>query len=195
LAQIDAKTLLCIILSLLTVTMILCPTYSFSTGRPEYYSETDKNDEDQPYIQSEIVSKDGAGGTLKSNATNKIIPTSIENENESNLVSNSDFVIADNRSGLPLYWDDPFKICGRAFTCKINGTDGWDDKQSFQLSTTNNTNNTWSSIKGREIDVKPGEQFQFISHIKLNNWTTQSNVPFEGISPSLPLVMTLALPI
>jgi hypothetical protein len=43
LAQIDVKSLLCIILSLLAVTMIFCPTYSFSTGGPGFYNETGKN--------------------------------------------------------------------------------------------------------------------------------------------------------
>jgi aldose sugar dehydrogenase len=181
LAQIDAKTLLCIILSLLAVTMILCPTYSFSTARPEYYSETGKNN-NQLYIQREIVGKDGVGTTSKDNAINKIIPTSIENQTVPNLVSNSDFSMVNNKSGLPLYWDDQFKICGRTYTCKINVTDGRDDRQSFQLSTTNNANNTWSSIKGREIDVKSGQNYQLVSHMKLNDWATQSHVAFEGFN-------------
>jgi aldose sugar dehydrogenase len=178
LAQIDVKSLLCIILSLLAVTMIFCPTYSFSTGRPGFYNETGKYN-NQLYIQREIVGKDLVGGTSKSNAFNKIIPTNIENQKAYNLVSNSDFSIVNNKSGLPLYWNDSLNICGRTYTCKINGTDGWDDKLSFQISTTNNTNNTWSFIKGREIDVKPGEKFQLVSHVKLNKWATQSHVAFE----------------
>jgi aldose sugar dehydrogenase len=183
LGQIDAKSLLCIILSLLAVTMILCPTYSFSTGRPGYYGETGKNNSNnQLYIQREIVGKDLVGGTSKSNDINKTIPTSIENQTVPNLIANSGFSIVDNKSGLPLYWNDPFNICGKTYTCKINGTDGWDDYLSFQVSTTNNTNNTWSFIRGREVDVKPGEYFHIVSHLKLNNWTTQSHIAFEGFN-------------
>jgi glucose/arabinose dehydrogenase len=181
LAQVDVKSLLCIILSLLVVTMILCPTYSFSTARPEYYSETGKYN-NQLYIQREIVGKDLAGGTLESNAINKIIPTRIEDQKGSNLASNSNFSIVDNQSGLPLYWNDSLNICGRTYTCKMNVTDGWDDRQSFQLSTTNNTNKTWLSIKGREINVKPGEQLQLVSHMKLNKWATQSHIALEGFN-------------
>jgi aldose sugar dehydrogenase len=178
LAQIDAKTLLCVILSLLAVTMMFSLTYSFSTGRPGYYNETGKNN-NQQYVQREIVGKDLVGGTSKSNAIDKIIPASIEDQKAPNLVSNSNFSIVNNKPTLPLYWNDSLNRCDRNFTCKINGTDGWDDKLSFQLSTTNNTNNTWSFIKGREIDVKAGQKYQLVSHMKLNNWATQSHVAFE----------------
>ena len=161
--------------------MIFSPAYSFITARPEYYSEAGSNN-NQLYIQGEIVGKDLVGGTSKSNATNKTIPTTIENQKAPNLVSNSNFSIVDNQSRLPLYWNDSDNMCGGTYTCKINGTDGWDDKLSFQLSTTDNTNRTWSSIKGREIDVKPGENFQLVSHIKLNDWATQSHVVLEGFN-------------
>jgi aldose sugar dehydrogenase len=163
--------------------MIFYPTYSFSSGRPRYYNEISKNN-NQQYIQKEIVGKDLVGGTSKSNATNKIIPTSIENQKPYNLVSNSNFSIVNNHTKLPLYWNDASNICGRTYTCKIKDTDGWEDKQSFQLSTTDNTNNTWSSINGREIDVKSGQNFQLVSHMKLNDWATQSHIAFEGYNES-----------
>jgi glucose/arabinose dehydrogenase len=183
LGQIDVKILLCIIiLSSLAVAMILCPTYSFSTGRPDYGETGKNNNNNQLYIQRGIVGKDLVGGTSKSNAINKTIPTGIENQKASNFVSNSNFSIADNKSGLPLYWNDSLNICGKTYTCKTNGTDGWNDKLSFQLSTTNNTNKTWSWIKGREIHVKPGEKFQLVSHMKLNNWATESHVVLEGFN-------------
>jgi aldose sugar dehydrogenase len=181
LAQIDVKSLLGIILSLLAVSMIFSPAYSFSTGRPEYYSETGKNN-NQLYIQREIVGKGLIGGTSKFSTINKIIPTSIENQKAPILVSNSNFSIIDNQSGLPLYWNDSLNICGRTYTCKINSTDGWDDKQSFQIATQNNTNQTWSWVFGNEIGVKPGEKFQLVSHMKLNKWVTQSHVVLEGFN-------------
>jgi aldose sugar dehydrogenase len=182
LARIDGNSLLCVILSLLAVMMIFCPTYSFSTVRSEYYSETGKNNNNQLYIQREIVDKDLVAGISEPNPINKTIPTGIENQNGSNLVSNSNFSIVNNQPRLPLYWNDSLERCDRNFTCKINDTDGWGDKLSFQISTTNNTNNTWSFIKGREIDVKPGEKYQLVSHVKLNKWATGSHVVFEGFN-------------
>jgi hypothetical protein len=56
--------------------MIFCPTYSFSTGKPNY-SETGKNN-NQLYIQREIVDKDLVAGTSEPNSINKTIPTGIE---------------------------------------------------------------------------------------------------------------------
>jgi glucose/arabinose dehydrogenase len=160
--------------------MVFYPTYSFSAVRSEYHNET--KDNNQLDMQREIAGKNLVGETSKLNAINKIVPTSMVNQNGSNLVSNSNFSMLDNESGLPLYWNDSFNNCGSIYACKINSTDGWDDKQSFQVSTTNNTNNTWSWIEGREIDVKPGEKFQFKSHMKLNKWATLSHIVLEGFN-------------
>jgi hypothetical protein len=62
------------------------PTYSFSTGRPGFYNETGNN-YNQPHIQREIVGKDLVAETSKSNAIDKIIPTSIEDQKVPDLVS------------------------------------------------------------------------------------------------------------
>ncbi len=177
-----------------TTTGTSAATGTNSTSTSNGISTTDADDEEKNLIDDLVKSgkltEDEAkelvtkvmmnNGTIK-NASFVTVPTTIENQTAPNLVSNPDFSIVDNnQSGLPLNWSDSSNICGRIYACEINGTDGWGDRQSFQLSTTNNTNNTWSSIKGNEIDVKPGENYELVSHMKLNDWATQSHVVLEG---------------
>ena len=102
------------------------------------------------------------------------------NQTRSDLIINPNFTFFNDTSGLPSYWNDPFKSCRTTFSCTIKFTEGWNDYVSFSLSTTNNTNQTWSSIYGKEIEVKPKEQYQLVSHIKLNDWVTQSHIALEG---------------
>jgi len=66
--------------------------------------------------------------------------------------------------------------------CKINGTDGWDDKQSFQVFSKypHNVSAIWSSIRGEETGVKPLERYELVTHMKMNKWATQSHVALEG---------------
>ena len=70
------------------------------------------------------------------------------------------------------------------FTCDLNLTDGWIDNQSFQLSTTNGTENKWSWIAGKEIEVKPNQQYEFLTHMKLDQWANQSHIPLEAFESS-----------
>jgi hypothetical protein len=92
-------------------------------------------------------------------------------------------VAAANRTRtLPLYWNDPFKSCRATFSCTIKFTDGWNDYVSFSLSTTNNTNQTWSSIHGKEIDVTPNAKYQLVTHMKLNEWARSSHVVLQGFN-------------
>ena len=74
------------------------------------------------------------------------------NQTRSELVINPNFTFFNDTSGLPSYWNDPFKSCRTTFSCTIKFTEGWNDYVSFSLSTTNNTNQTWSSIYGKEIE-------------------------------------------
>jgi hypothetical protein len=62
--------------------------------------------------------------------------------------------------GLPSFWNNPHKSSNTTFKCTANFSTGWKDETSFQVSTTNNTNRTSSSIHAREIDVKPRSQYQ-----------------------------------
>ena len=85
-----------------------------------------------------------------------------------------------NQSGnLPLYWNDSSKNCDHMFKCIFNSTTGWNDNGSFQLSTYTTKKDTWSWIYGKEIDVKPGEQYVFTTHMKLNNFVIGSHVKPE----------------
>ena len=90
----------------------------------------------------------------------------------------------DVSSGLSFFPDDLDKSCDTSFKCAISNSTGWKDKSSFQISTTNNTNNTWSSIYGKEIRIFPKEEIQLVSHMKLNEWATQSHIAFEGFDKS-----------
>ena len=102
------------------------------------------------------------------------------NQTRFDLIINPNFTFFNDTSGLPSYWNDPLKSCRTTFSCTIKFTEGWNDYVSFSLSTTNNTNQTWSSIYGKEIEVKPKEQYQLVSHMKLNDWVTQSHIALEG---------------
>jgi len=82
------------------------------------------------------------------------------------------------------YWNDTKKSCFGLFTCHLNLTDGWVDNQSFQLSTTNGTVNNWSWIIGKEIQVKPNQQYEFLTHMKLNQWANQSHIPLDAFNES-----------
>jgi len=104
------------------------------------------------------------------------------NQTRIDLVTNPNFTFFNETTGLPSYWIDPLSSCKKYFSCTIKFTDGWNDYVSFSISTTNNTKNTWSSIYGKEIGVKPKGQYQLVTHMKINNWATQSHVLLEGLN-------------
>jgi hypothetical protein len=116
--------------------------------------------------------------------SNKTIPISTLHQKLPNLMANSDFSIVDNQSKLPLYWNDSLNRCDRYFSCRVNNTEGWDDKQSFRFSTKypHNVSGIWSSTYGQQIEVKPNEQYELITHMKLNRPATQSHVALEGFN-------------
>jgi glucose/arabinose dehydrogenase len=91
----------------------------------------------------------------------------------------------DNQPGslgfeLPSLGNDLNKSCDSTFKCRTSYSTGWKDNLSFQISTTNNTSSTWSSIYGNEIRIFPKEEIQLVSHMKLNEWAMQSHIAFEG---------------
>jgi glucose/arabinose dehydrogenase len=105
----------------------------------------------------------------------------------SDMYSNPSFIFFDNKSGIVSigvnsFWKDYYLSCTIHFKCISNSSTGWKSDKSFQVSTTNNTNNTWSWIRGMEIDAKAGENYQLVSHMKLNNWATASHVVLEGFN-------------
>jgi len=104
-----------------------------------------------------------------------------------NSLANPEFIILDSQSkiitaGLRSFWSDTLKQCGNIFTCTNNFTTGWKDKTSFQLSTNKNENNTFSYITGKEIDVRPNEQYEVVTHMKLNEFARKSHILIEGFN-------------
>jgi hypothetical protein len=145
------------------------------------YNVSIQNIQGKNYVEGLYVREKGLQHLSTSN---KIIPASTENQTAPNLIANSDFSIVDNKSGLPLYWNDSLKRCDRYFNCKVNGTDGWDGRQSFQFFTKypHNISNIWSSIYGQQMEVKPNDRYELLTHMKLNKWATQSHVALEGFN-------------
>jgi hypothetical protein len=145
------------------------------------YNVSIQNIQGKNYVEGLYVREKGLQHLSTSN---KIIPTSIENQTAPNLIANSDFSIVDNQSGLPLYWNDSLKRCDRYFNCKVNGTDGWDGRQSLQFFTKypHNISDIWSSTYGQQIEVKQNERYELITHMKLNKWATESHVALEGFN-------------
>ena len=95
--------------------------------------------------------------------------------------SKLEIVIPVNQLSLPLYWNDSLQNCDSAFQCTSNFKDGWKDKTSFQIST-QAANKTWSWIYGKEIAVKPNEQYHLRTHMKLNEFATASHIVIEGFN-------------
>ena len=107
--------------------------------------------------------------------------------NNSKWRSNPVFIFLNNQSGkvvsgMSSYWNDSIGTCEKnGFRCTINSTTAWKNSgNSFQLSTNITNKNTWSSIYGNEINVNPGEQYAFITHMKLNKFVSASHIPIEG---------------
>ena len=63
--------------------------------------------------------------------------------------------------------------------CSANFTTGWKDNTSLRLSTPSANNKTWSWIYGREINVKPSEHYQLVTHMKINEFAAQSHIQIE----------------
>jgi hypothetical protein len=127
-------------------------------------------------LYSQSISDNNSSNTAESSSkTQKVIDSA----------RNPDFNMINSTSGLPLYWFDSFGVCGSTFYCTINSTDGWFGNNSFQLSTQNNTENTWSWISSQPIVVEPNEGYEIIAHMKLNERARQSHILLEGYNNSV----------
>jgi hypothetical protein len=82
------------------------------------------------------------------------------------------------------HWNDSKASCKTTFSCNFMAPDGWDDKQSIQLSTQNNTYQTWSWIFSKDVDVSPNSVYELVTHMKMNDWTTQSHVAMQAFNES-----------
>jgi N-acetylneuraminic acid mutarotase len=118
--------------------------------------------------------------SMSSNSNN----LSVVNRTAIDLVKDPFFRLIGKDVNLTSYWKDPHNSCLSLFTCNSNLTDGWADNQSYQLSTTNGTENTWSWIAPSKIDVKPNQQYELVTHMKLNQWATQSHILLRGFNES-----------
>jgi hypothetical protein len=127
-----------------------------------------------------IVFSENSNISMSNNSKN------ISNVNRTaiDLVKDPFFILIGKNINLSSYWNDPAKSCLGSFKCHLNLTDGWVDSQSFQLSTTNGTKYNWSWISGNPIEVKPNQQYEFLTHMKLNQYATQSHIPLEGFNES-----------
>jgi hypothetical protein len=106
------------------------------------------------------------------------------NRSRIDLVQDPFFRLIGKDINLTSYWRDSHNSCLSLFSCHLNLTDGWDDNQSFQLSTENSTRKNWSWISSNEIKVKPNEIYEILGHIKLSEWATQSHIVLEGFNES-----------
>jgi len=139
-----------------------------STG--DYYGQTEKSTDGYKAL---AIGRLG----LESNRT-----TSIDNTHLNKSLP------LDNQSGiikleLPSFEGNTNRSCYKYFNCLTNLTTGWKDNTSIQVST-NNTKNKTSKIIGQEVDVKPKARYEFETHMKLNQWATQSRVALDGFNES-----------
>jgi hypothetical protein len=116
--------------------------------------------------------------------TDKYVFNDVKLQNETNLITNSEFSIFDSQRKIPSYWNDPSKRCVSLYICKIDIKDGWDDDHSLKISTSI-SDQTWTSIYSNDINVKPKEHYELGTHIKLNNWVTGSHVTLDGFNETL----------
>jgi hypothetical protein len=132
------------------------------------------------------------GNALSLNKTTT--STATVDEKKGNLVSNADFMLYNNKSGLPLYWNDSSKGCGSSFECSVNLTSGWKDNKSFQISTKVNSKDSWLGIYGNSIDVNPNERYKLVFHMKLNKYATGSTVLVQGSNKTWPWTQNMYCP-
>jgi hypothetical protein len=98
-----------------------------------------------------------------------IIPALAEGHPEFLFINNESRTII---YGLADYWDDPRE--------KSNYITSRNSISNLGVSTTNTDNYTWSWIFGNEMDVKPGERYDLITHMKMNEYAQESFVALEG---------------
>ena len=148
-----------------------------------------------PLFESDI--KQGAKNKTNSvaNPDFVLVGNSINNNNNSRSTASS------THSILPPYWSDPFGNCNIIFKCTIgkfkdnttstsstsraqNNNDN-NTNNFFQISTITTSNRIWSYIPGKEINVKPNQSYDILTHMKLNQFATQSHIAIEGYNETL----------
>jgi glucose/arabinose dehydrogenase len=172
------KGLLGVIVSTLTAALLLYTMVIASSVQAtdnhklsQNYSQGERKTES---IHNEVVTGDSSSGINK-----KLL--------SSDTYSNPAFIFFDNKSqivsiGLRSFWGYENLSCNPSFRCLSNSSTGWKSDKSFQVSTSNNTNTTWSWIRGMGIEVEPNQRYELITHMKLNKWATESHIVLEGFN-------------
>jgi aldose sugar dehydrogenase len=137
-------------------------------------------------IGSLVVSTMIVSYTMNAFGTEQLSVNALREVSKDNIYGTPRFIYFDNQSGnvsigLLSFWKDSFDSCNSKFACAANFTTSWNNGTSFQLST-KNTNQTWSRIYGQPTDVKPNEQYQIVTHMKLNEQAIQSHMKLEGFN-------------
>ena len=131
-----------------------------------------------PSLQNTILQKGqflsvvGTGPNADKNSTRHGIYS-----NESTIRLDSESV--DSHLALPPNWQDVNKSCSSIFKCVSNFSTGWNENKSIQISTMNSTNGTYSQIVGKEVPVVPNERYNFVTHMKHNEWAVQSQINLQ----------------
>ena len=87
-----------------------------------------------------------------------------------------------NQPSIPSYWNDFAGYCDIGFKCMANLTTGWNDNKSFQVFTNVTTPDTKAWIYGKQLDVNPNDVYEVVTHMKLNNFASQSHIVIEGLN-------------
>ena len=85
-----------------------------------------------------------------------------------------------SRQNLPAFWIDGYDRCQQTFKCVRDLEDGWKDNSSLKVSTAESLKGKWSQISGNVVDAIPGERYNLITHMKLNEYAVQSHIVLEG---------------
>ena len=177
LIQVDMKSFLPFVMSLLIVNIIVGSSYAWYRGSNDYFYKTTGYSGETEKATDEYKASIVEGFGLDSNITT---PSDTTYSDESLRLVNQSEVI---KFELPSFKSNTTNSCYTYFKCKPDFTTGWKDKTSIQVST-NNTKDETSKIIAQEADVKPEARYQLVMHIKLNQWATQSRIILEGFNES-----------
>jgi glucose/arabinose dehydrogenase len=178
--------------------------------RTKSITDIEGYDEANPYHTTKVALhgdgginriKDNIEGINRTQISNRpILPEFVASSINGNLTagdnngvrSNPESILSDNQSeiiayALPSFLEDSSKSCVGVgnFACTASLSTGWQDNTSLQMSTTNDTKNTWSWIYGKEIGVNPEEGYELVTHMKLNDVATKSHIAIEGFNETL----------
>ena len=92
----------------------------------------------------------------------------------------------------PAFWEDKFRFCEAQIECSRDNTTGFNDNTSARLSTkimfdkpctTETLPCAFAWLYGGEIsDIKPGEKYSLITHMRENENVVQSHIALEGFN-------------